>query len=339
MVFERSRAGYAGQESARDGELAPAAQAGLAVLLGAGLAGLVLFAVSTGDWARALGGSLMVAGGCTVTGGLLGFLFGIPKVLTSGAAAHPEDMQATSTSTYAPNTNLEQVSDWLTKILLGAGLTQLVTLPHRLHQLGDAVAPLVGGGETGRGAAQYGAALAVYFTVVGFVAAWLLTRLRMARALSAADRETLADSVNQTAIAAGSVKGIGPQEVRAMLCSGVQGLRIQALALLKGRPDPAAVPLVLDVLKNPLSSFELLQALQAARAALDADLTAGQRAEILAAVTAKAANSRAIPPRSRRRAVVEDILGHVQLPQQATAANAPDNSPSAGVTPAPPTEV
>ncbi|MER5639781.1 hypothetical protein ABT095_22830 [Kitasatospora sp. NPDC002227] len=309
----------------RDGELAPAVQAGLAAVLAAGLAGVVLFTASAQDWARALGGSLMVAGGCVVAGGLLGFLFGIPKVLTSGAAAHPDDLQSTSTSSYAPNTNLEQVSDWLTKILLGAGLTQLVTLPHRLRQLGDALAPLVGGGA---GAAQFAAALAVYFAVVGFVSGWLLTRLRMARALTVADRETLADSVNQTAVAAGSLSeaGIGPEQVRTMFDTGVQGLRIQALALLKGRPDTGAVDLILRALHDSLSSFELLQALQAARAVLDADgLTPDQLAEIRTAVAKKMANSRTVPPRSRRRAVAEEILRHVpaQRPEPAEPAKQP----------------
>ncbi|WP_441250876.1 hypothetical protein [Kitasatospora sp. McL0602] len=316
----------------RDGELAPAVQAGLAAVLLAGVAGLVLFAASADDWTRALGGGLMVAGGFTVAGGGLGFLFGIPRLLTSGAAADPDDLHTTSTANYAPNTNLEQVSDWLTKILLGAGLTQLVTLPHRLRQLGDAVAPLVGGGS---GAAGFGAALAVYFAVVGFLSGWLLTRLRMARAFSVADRETLADSVNQTATAAGSLVDIGPEQVRMLFDSGVQGLRVQALALLKGRPDAGSVDLIVTAVKDPLSSFELLQALLAARSAVQATdpaLPAEQVQELLAVVAEVLPNSRKLPPRSRRRAVAQEILRTVPQPRRPEA---PAEAPTEASTEAP----
>lgn len=303
-------------ELERDGGLAPAVQAGLGTVLGAGLLGLVLYAAAGDDWVGALGGGLMVAGTFTVAGGGLGFLFGIPRLLTSGAAAHPADQHATSTASYAPNTNLEQVSDWLTKILLGAGLTQIGTLPHRLRQLGDALAPLVGGSGD-RGAAGFAAAVAVYFSVLGFLSGWLLTRLLLARALSAADRQTLADSVNQTVIAASSL-GFGPQQVRELFETGVEGLRVQALALLQGKPDAGSVDLIVKAIDRPLSPFELLQAMLAAREAVGIpDLPAAERARLLEAVTYKLRNPRTVPPRSRRRAVAEEILGRVPQPRPA----------------------
>jgi len=36
---------------------------------------------------------------------------------------------------YSGNTNLEQISDWLTKILVGVGLTQLREIPGQVQRL------------------------------------------------------------------------------------------------------------------------------------------------------------------------------------------------------------
>ncbi|MEV4615157.1 hypothetical protein AB0K43_21585 [Kitasatospora sp. NPDC049258] len=314
-------------ELERGGEPVPAVKIALGGVLTAGLLGLVLFAVASAHWAAALGGGLMVAATFSVAGGLLGFLFGVPKLLTSGGAAHPADESATSTASYAPNTNLEQVSDWLTKILLGAGLTQIGTVPERLRELGRALAPVVGGGP---GASGFAAALGVYFTVVGFLTGWLLTRLLLARALSAADRQTLADSVNQTVIAAPGL-GFGPQQVRDLFETGVEGLRVQALALLQGAPDARNLDLIVTAIDRHLSPFELLQALLAARAAADLpDLTPEQRGTLRDAVRYKMRNSRTVPPYSRRRSVAEEVLR--RLPEQPAAPATPGEPAGPAVT-------
>jgi hypothetical protein len=42
------------------------------------------------------------------------------------------------------NTNLEQISDWLTKILVGVGLTQLGRVGGALDAIGVSVGPLLG---------------------------------------------------------------------------------------------------------------------------------------------------------------------------------------------------
>ena len=48
----------------------------------------------------------------SAVGGLTGFLFGVPK------GPSDRDEQQRSGFFYRPNTNLEQVSDWLTKIMV-----------------------------------------------------------------------------------------------------------------------------------------------------------------------------------------------------------------------------
>ncbi len=65
------------------------------------------------------GTALLVAATAMASGALLGFLFGIPRSLQADRDATREDSAPLS-----QNTNLEQISDWLTKILVGVGLVQ-----------------------------------------------------------------------------------------------------------------------------------------------------------------------------------------------------------------------
>jgi tetratricopeptide (TPR) repeat protein len=77
------------------------------------------------------------------------------------------------------NTNLEQISDWLTKILVGVGLTQLTELPTLLRVLGESV--------TVANSVAVTIGLIVTFLICGFFAGYLLTRLFLAGAFQEAE--------------------------------------------------------------------------------------------------------------------------------------------------------
>jgi hypothetical protein len=70
----------------------------LAVVMGAGLVGILVNAVQfrkIGQFASVAGLSILMAGASTVAGGLLGFLFAIPRTLPpKREAAHPIEAQA-----------------------------------------------------------------------------------------------------------------------------------------------------------------------------------------------------------------------------------------------------
>lgn len=57
----------------------------------------------------------------------MGFVFGIPRINTTDAVVIGRPPRLVR-----PNSNLEQISDWLTKILVGVSLTQLLILERRL---------------------------------------------------------------------------------------------------------------------------------------------------------------------------------------------------------------
>src|SRR5215831_2761083 len=76
-------------------------------------------------FARA-GASLALGIGAVVLGALLGFVFGIPRTLQHDIAPSPNPGIAEQDQiAYQINTNLEQISDWLTKIIIGVGLIEL----------------------------------------------------------------------------------------------------------------------------------------------------------------------------------------------------------------------
>ncbi len=139
----------------------------------------------------------MIACASFFVGTLVGVLFGIPKVLSSpqqGQAGTRTDSKDTSQflaskvtqEKYQVNTNLEQVSDWLTKILVGVGLTQF-------HKVKDILV-----GVSSYFSADFGmvegiqpmiTSIIVIYSIYGFLTGYLITRLFLSRALIEADIE------------------------------------------------------------------------------------------------------------------------------------------------------
>ncbi|MCX5890301.1 MAG: hypothetical protein NTY36_12700 [Deltaproteobacteria bacterium] len=85
-------------------------------------------------------------------------------------------------SRYEDNTNLEQISDWLCKILVGAGLTQLTALPGVLKRYAIFFAPGLGGSASH--GEVFAVGLLIFFTVCGFLVGYLWTRLHLGKALN-----------------------------------------------------------------------------------------------------------------------------------------------------------
>lgn len=169
-------------------------QAGtLRVLVALGIPALVaLFVYALPNKAEVLGVALLVSVASFAAGALLGFLFGIPRSVGTPDLGKekkgPEAEAAANAQLYAPNTNLEQISDWLTKILVGVGLVQV-------HQIGGALDDLATGLAPGLGTQGQSVAIAlmVSFSITGFVSAYLFTRLRLQTAfeLAGAIREAV----------------------------------------------------------------------------------------------------------------------------------------------------
>jgi hypothetical protein len=89
---------------------------------------------------------------------------------------------------YRPNTNLEQISDWLTKVLVGVGLVQLTNAGGPARRLVGSVGEGLGGTASARVVA---ASVMVLSLIWGFLLSYLLTRTRVARAFRQSDLDVL----------------------------------------------------------------------------------------------------------------------------------------------------
>ena len=146
--------------------------------------------------------TLMWALACLVSGVGVGFLFGIPRVNQPGRrraavttdpgaagpsqAARPVTVVAeTDQRGYSQtvNANLEEISDWLTKIIVGLGLVELRNIPDHLYSMAQLLASCLG--ETCSLAMAH--ALIVWFAVLGFLIGYLATRIYLAFVFSIAD--------------------------------------------------------------------------------------------------------------------------------------------------------
>lgn len=114
---------------------------------------------------------------------LLGFLFGIPRVQQgSQSSVENEDDAGAGSYRLHVNTNLEEISDWLTKIIVGLGLVQIGSIPGHFESVVRFLAQdQHDPGTTG--------SILVLFSSLGFLAGYLLTRVYLAGAFSRADQD------------------------------------------------------------------------------------------------------------------------------------------------------
>jgi hypothetical protein len=142
--------------------------------------------------------ALLWGGACSAVGWATGFLFGIPRTLAGDAGASatrpvgnatPQPGQAAQANGKSQrtgtNTNLEQISDWLTKIIVGATLVQIQPVLANLDAAAKLIAESLGGVQL----KSFAFALMVYFAVTGFLGSYLLTRLFLQPALDSDNRD------------------------------------------------------------------------------------------------------------------------------------------------------
>ncbi|MGV3630371.1 MAG: hypothetical protein ACO1O6_04160 [Bacteroidota bacterium] len=166
------------------------------------------------DWSNpteyfvALGTGLLMGGACFCMGALAGFLFGIPKIVES--STHKDPIKSRG-GEVLHNDNLVQISDWLTKIIVGVGLTQINQIPVYLDKLGKYFGPSferLGNPHSAQISETIAICVVLYFLIMGFIACYLWTRFYFAEMLKDSleddDEETKKVNVN---IVEGNVEG------------------------------------------------------------------------------------------------------------------------------------
>jgi hypothetical protein len=144
--------------------------------------------------------AMLCSAAASFVGGLIGFLFGIPRTdlvirahrtntkgLERSADAAETGITADAgnqVSRMRVNTNLEDVSDGLTKALLGIGLSQISNVGEWAGKIANVLGPSLGGGSAGK---IVGLSVLIYGGFAGFFFGYLATRIYLTGAFLRAD--------------------------------------------------------------------------------------------------------------------------------------------------------
>jgi hypothetical protein len=147
---------------------------------------------------------MLTALAALLVGFFAGFLIGVPRIVSSGQAR-------LSGRTFSPSTNLAEISDWLTKLLLGAGLVSLSHLGGPIGRLIDDVAGGLHGGTSSPAIIQTAkvtaGAIMIAFVILGLLVGYIVTstwyELRIEKIFSqggtgGASQQRLSNSANVT---------------------------------------------------------------------------------------------------------------------------------------------
>lgn len=124
---------------------------------------------------------LLIGGAFFSGGGLAGFLFAIPKLIQNQSVVSNAE---SSRPVIVHNDNLVQISDWLTKIIVGVGLTHLYSIPHFILKIGEKFQASFGLNLAGRNTAI---GVILYFLIIGFLCVYIWTRLYFVKLLKDLD--------------------------------------------------------------------------------------------------------------------------------------------------------
>jgi hypothetical protein len=177
---------------------------GILLLVGAAFRdGIENFAVAI----RSAVWSVLLALCAALLGGLVGFLFGIPRSLqasgpvqdassTSDAGTSKANTERVSVAGYRSNTNLEQISDWLTKILVGVGLIQFPSIWENLQKAGTYFGPSISLDSAASAVSdapsqRLAVLIILVFCVCGFFYTYLWTVLILIGRMTEAERESV----------------------------------------------------------------------------------------------------------------------------------------------------
>ncbi|MGH2648086.1 MAG: tetratricopeptide repeat protein, partial [Ginsengibacter sp.] len=120
--------------------------------------------------------SILLASASYISGFFLGFLFGIPK------------RNADKESAYNLSTNLVDISDWLTKIIIGLGLIEIKRIPGYLESIGVYIQKETNGENSMK---IFSVCVIIYFSIFGLYYGYNYMRLFLSGQFKEADDNLL----------------------------------------------------------------------------------------------------------------------------------------------------
>ena len=168
-------------------------------IVGLGFVGIVAFTLGEVVFSTLF----LISGGSFLSSSIIGFLFANPRS-TQGKNRNSQvgkkDDQTGEIDSNSrnqrleTNTNLQEISDWLTKMIVGIGLTQLYRVPNLLGTLSTFLSKGFSQDPTMTSTMpSFVASLIVFSGSCGFLSGYLMTRLFLASAFALADELLDAD--------------------------------------------------------------------------------------------------------------------------------------------------
>lgn len=144
----------------------------------AGISGIVFYAFHAPQYFfKTISLFLLLGAASYVSGFFLGFLFGIPK------------RNAESETDYNLSNNLVDISDWLTKIIIGLGLIEIKTIPGHLESIGIYIMNATG--RSDQSVKVFSIFAVVYFSIFGIYYGYNYMRLFLSGLYKGADDNLL----------------------------------------------------------------------------------------------------------------------------------------------------
>jgi hypothetical protein len=221
----------------------------------------------------------------SAVGVVLGFLFAVPRVLSQNpdpAAAAKEG--GAKARFLESNTNLESISDWLTTMLVGVGISQLYRINDALlgfrNYIADTATVFDGSAGTLPAVAPL---LLITGAVLGFVAMYLYTRINLAKIFSETESFLRGDAKRAVVVAARNLEPGGAPLAATGAVSSQDALDVMFDLLYKDGGYQRVIELAGQLSNSPLTQkatywFYLAaafgQQLKAARENHDSELAA-----------------------------------------------------------------
>ncbi len=233
----------------------------------------------------------------TFVGAILGLVFAVPRARAEYAAQ--------ATERFTANSNLEQISDWLTKILVGAGLVELKDAPQLLSSMGE----YLGRGLQVPNPGAFAASAVIYGVGVGFGAAYLWTRLRLRLLLESSEKHAVEigrteELTRQLAAATKDPTTKEPTEIVRRVAHSAIRTTMAA--------DPRQLRPILWVDDLPGNNVQLVGAFSSLRISVDLALTTAQGMEF----ASKRTYGLIISDLGRRENGVDDPMAGLHLVQE-----------------------
>lgn len=170
----------------------------LQIVLAVGVLAIALYTVQFGwhlSLLRVFGIAVVGAGASLAAGFLLGFVFGIPRAAARSEGSAPtgpapnsiKTVPTAGSHTFQANSNLVEISDWLTKIFVGVGLVELAQIPGKMKALASYFAAGLRQCQDNtdsciRSSEAFAMMILVFFGVCGFLLGYLWARLYLQKA-------------------------------------------------------------------------------------------------------------------------------------------------------------